>query len=80
MVERKKEELWEEMQTNHRLTKIDILGTANGTMYIKQVEIVYTGKKNKKRLKNEKEICGQQSEGHEMNRAQRPSGVCPGDM
>lgn len=36
--------------------------------------------REKKGLKNEKEICGQQSEGHEMNRAQRPSGVCPGDM
>ena len=27
-----------------------------------------------------REICGLRSEGHEMNRARGPSGVCPGDM
>lgn len=32
------------MQTKRRQTEIDITGTANGTAYIKQIEIVYTGR------------------------------------
>lgn len=59
-----------------RQTEIDIASKANGTTYIKQIEIVYTGKDGKRM----KEICGLQSEGHEMNRARGPTGVCPGNM
>lgn len=42
---------------------------ASGIVYTKQIEKAYLGRDGEKRpKKNEKQICGPQSEGHEMNR------------